>query len=286
MTRLLTGPAVPIVLCLVLGALGGVATALVTQAEPAQPASFTPPRTAPPDVPAGRRGRGGPHADERPRQGAHADVHLHALPFGVPAHRRRAARRDARRRRRRRDARDHGRPRARHARAVARAGSSASGSRRGPRHVLVGSRRELAPVWERFGIVPIAQEGAARAVRGRYEAGRRADPGRRRQPGRRPRLDPFPATDDGFYRGRLRHGGYLDYEHSAYVLLIDKRGRQRVGLPVRAGHVRDDRCTTSGCCRPSPRPVYPCSSGVFDRRIVDRFAEFRFICHHMPAPRR
>ena len=44
-------------------------------------------------------------------------------------------------------------------------------------------------------------------------------------------LDPYPATDDGFYRGRLRHGGYLDYEHSAYVLLIDERGRQRVGFP-------------------------------------------------------
>ena len=31
--------------------------------------------------------------------------------------------------------------------------------------------------------------------------------------------------------GRPRHGGGLDYEHSAYVLLVDKRGRQRVGFP-------------------------------------------------------
>ena len=44
-------------------------------------------------------------------------------------------------------------------------------------------------------------------------------------------LEPYPAVDDGFYRGRLRHGGFLDYEHSAYVLLIDRRGRQRVGFP-------------------------------------------------------
>ena len=39
------------------------------------------------------------------------------------------------------------------------------------------------------------------------------------------------AVDDGTYRGRSRHASGLDYEHSAYALLIDERGRQRVGFP-------------------------------------------------------
>ena len=32
------------------------------------------------------------------------------------------------------------------------------------------------------------------------------------------------------YRGRSRHGS-LAFEHSAYVMLIDRQGRQRVGIP-------------------------------------------------------
>ena len=40
----------------------------------------------------------------------------------------------------------------------------------------------------------------------------------------------YPDTSDGRYRGRPRHGSW-DFEHSAYVLLIDKTGRQRVGFP-------------------------------------------------------
>ena len=42
--------------------------------------------------------------------------------------------------------------------------------------------------------------------------------------------DPYPAADDGVYRGRPRHRAGADYEHSAYVLVIDKHGRERVGL--------------------------------------------------------
>ena len=42
--------------------------------------------------------------------------------------------------------------------------------------------------------------------------------------------DPYPAPDDQVYRGRRRHAA-LEFEHSAYVLLIDKQGRQRVGFP-------------------------------------------------------
>ena len=44
-------------------------------------------------------------------------------------------------------------------------------------------------------------------------------------------FDPYPALDDGGYRGHARHVNGLDYEHSAYALLIDKHGRQRVGFP-------------------------------------------------------
>jgi hypothetical protein len=43
--------------------------------------------------------------------------------------------------------------------------------------------------------------------------------------------DPYPAADDLRYRGPARHAHGAAYEHSAYVLLIDKHGRQRVGFP-------------------------------------------------------
>ena len=43
--------------------------------------------------------------------------------------------------------------------------------------------------------------------------------------------DPYPRPDDLSYRGRTRHAQGAAYEHSAYVLLIDKHGRQRVGFP-------------------------------------------------------
>ena len=43
--------------------------------------------------------------------------------------------------------------------------------------------------------------------------------------------DPLPGPGDLSYRGRSRHEAGLDFEHSAYVMLIDKHGRQRVGIP-------------------------------------------------------
>jgi protein SCO1/2 len=42
--------------------------------------------------------------------------------------------------------------------------------------------------------------------------------------------DPYPDPSDLKYRGRARHGSW-DFEHSAYVLVIDKHGIQRVGFP-------------------------------------------------------
>ena len=100
----------------------------------------------------------------------------------------------------------------------------------GPVHILLGSRRELEPVWDRFGIVPIAQ--APRKERRGAAAGAYA-----REESMAQRLapeaahDPYPAVGDGAFRGRPRHKGGLDYEHSAYALLIDPHGRQRVGFP-------------------------------------------------------
>jgi hypothetical protein len=41
----------------------------------------------------------------------------------------------------------------------------------------------------------------------------------------------YPDTGDLQYRGRVRHIAGWDFEHSAYVLLIDKHGEQRVGIP-------------------------------------------------------
>ena len=87
---------------------------------------------------------------------------------------------------------------------------------------LVGSPQELRPIWGAYGIVPIA-------------TGREDDyrPPEQYEPFQTPPAadDPYPAADDLQYRGRPRHAGVQDFEHSAYVLLIDKRGRQRVGFP-------------------------------------------------------
>jgi cytochrome oxidase Cu insertion factor (SCO1/SenC/PrrC family) len=102
----------------------------------------------------------------------------------------------------------------------------------GPVHILLGRRSELAPVWDEFGIVPLAQrprEGAEDGgetvpdeQREKVLGGRTAPPAA---------FEPYPALGDGRYRGHPRHMNGLDYEHSAYALLIDKHGRQRVGYP-------------------------------------------------------
>jgi protein SCO1/2 len=113
-----------------------------------------------------------------------------------------------------------------------------------PVHFLRGTREELAPVWAAYGIVPInampteayaaakatdefrakaAAEGVDLASRPYERPTRPAPPP--------PALEPSPDTTDMAYRGRTRHAAGLGFEHSAYVMLIDKRGEQRLGIP-------------------------------------------------------
>jgi protein SCO1 len=108
----------------------------------------------------------------------------------------------------------------------------------GPVHYLVGTRAELSPVWHNYGIVPInatRQDARAAAIaydrlqRGRQTAGPPYRPPERSAPPAA--QEPYPDTDDLRFRGRSRHNRGLDFEHSAYVMLIDKHGRQRVGIP-------------------------------------------------------
>jgi|tagenome__1003787_1003787.scaffolds.fasta_scaffold20910015_2 hypothetical protein len=104
-----------------------------------------------------------------------------------------------------------------------------------PFHYLLGTRRELKPVWAHFGIVPIGAspreaEAAARSGIGRLaaEEGKTPHAGRQAPVAAR---EPYPDTSDEQCRGRPRHD-LPEFEHSAYVLLIDKRERQRVGFPA------------------------------------------------------
>jgi cytochrome oxidase Cu insertion factor (SCO1/SenC/PrrC family) len=107
---------------------------------------------------------------------------------------------------------------------------------------LLGTRRQLAPVWAAYGIAPInATPEEAIAAAKATDAFRRAaanGPPRKPRPYTPPVRDAPPAADDAYpdpsdfsYRGRARHSAGLDFEHSAYVMLIDKHGRQRVGIP-------------------------------------------------------
>ena len=132
-------------------------------------------------------------------------------------------------------------------------------------HFLLGTRSELAAVWREYGIVPInasPQEAKAAAAaydwqhgpgEGGAEVGEYArcpggaagyaqyeaasdheegeeDKGCEEDKPPPAAEEPFPDTADGRYRGRPRHGSW-DFEHTAYVLVIDKTGRQRVGFP-------------------------------------------------------
>ena len=104
------------------------------------------------------------------------------------------------------------------------------------------SREELAPVWSAYGIAPVnatPEESMAAAERSDQFIAMAAKgpprPRREYQPPERdaPKAaeDPYPDPSDFSYRGRSRHLQGLDFEHSAYVMLIDKHGRQRVGIP-------------------------------------------------------
>ena len=224
------GVVVPVLACVVLGALGGVGTALVTETDPREEVvRFSVPRQPPPDfrlrdetgafrTPASARGEVllvtfiyTRCRDLCPRQAAEIKEAVLAAGGEVQVY---AITVDP----------EHDTPE------QARAWLERMGVAGGPVHILLGSRRELTPVWERFGIVPLAQDpreesaGPGGGAYARTEA--LAD-----RPAPSAAQDPYPAVGDGAFRGRPRHGGGLDFEHSAYALLIDERGRQRVGFP-------------------------------------------------------
>jgi protein SCO1 len=110
-------------------------------------------------------------------------------------------------------------------------------------HYLIGSRKQLRPVWEAYGIVPlVASPKEAEAAMAGSSAFWKENPYRPGNPKRPyetppPRDAPpqaeqdYPDTGDLEYRGRARHVAGWNFEHSAYVLLIDKHGQQRVGIP-------------------------------------------------------
>jgi protein SCO1 len=113
-----------------------------------------------------------------------------------------------------------------------------------PVHYLMGSREELAPVWEAYGIVPVnaSDKEAAAAAKSADEFRAQAakegldlasepyeHPERPGPPP--PALEENPNTRDLTYRGRTRHAAGVEFEHSAYTLLIDRRGVQRLGIP-------------------------------------------------------
>jgi len=124
-----------------------------------------------------------------------------------------------------------------------------------PVHFLIGSKEQLAPVWQTYGVVPVnaSPEEAAAAAKAtdefrEYAAAEGVDLASR--PYERPERsapiaarDPYPDTRRLTYRGRTRHEQGLEFEHSAYVLLIDKRGVQRLGIPferLNAGELAQD----------------------------------------------
>jgi cytochrome oxidase Cu insertion factor (SCO1/SenC/PrrC family) len=108
---------------------------------------------------------------------------------------------------------------------------------------LIGTRDELRPVWIHYGIAPMnASRAEALASAKAADAFLAANPQVAKQPFHyqpppRP-TEPPPGADDAYpdpsdlaYRGRARHIAGWDFEHSAYVMLIDRRGIQRLGIP-------------------------------------------------------
>jgi len=237
----------PVLVCLVLGGLGGVGTALVTKpSADAEPARFEVPRRPPPQfrlrdesgtwrTPASARGEVlvvtfiyTRCRDLCPRQAAEIKEAVLGAGGGVQVY---AVTVDP----------EHDTPER------AQAWLKRMGVAGGPVHILLGSRRELEPVWARFGIVPIARaprEVSAAESAEQHEEYEEYEEQWREYGGDEAREealeyrpppaaahDEYPSVGDGTFRGRSRHAGGLDYEHSAYALLIDERGRQRVGFP-------------------------------------------------------
>ena len=104
-----------------------------------------------------------------------------------------------------------------------------------PIRYLTGTRRQLERVWRAYGIAPISatrEEAAEYAEKAEYVMSGGTKP--YRHPDRSAPAaakQPFPDADDLSYRGRARHAAGSQWEHSAYVLLIDPEGEQRVGFP-------------------------------------------------------
>jgi protein SCO1/2 len=108
---------------------------------------------------------------------------------------------------------------------------------------LIGTRDELRPVWIHYGIAPMnASRSEALASAAYADAFLKANPQIVNQPFHyeappQPKEpppaadDPYPDPSDLAYRGRARHIAGWDFEHSAYVMLIDKHGTQRLGIP-------------------------------------------------------
>jgi len=109
----------------------------------------------------------------------------------------------------------------------------------GPVRFLVGSRAQLRPVWSHYGIVPIhATPAEAAAAAAHWDAYERMPHKGPAKPYSHPNrsapsaaTQPYPNTTDLQFRGRARHSAGPDFEHSAYVMLIDKHGIQRIGIP-------------------------------------------------------
>ena len=107
---------------------------------------------------------------------------------------------------------------------------------------LLGTRAQLEPIWRAYGIAPInatpEEAIAAAEATDKFRAMAAKGPPRKPRPYVPPVRDAPPAASDEYpdpadfsYRGRARHEAGVDFEHSAYVMLIDKHGRQRVGIP-------------------------------------------------------
>jgi protein SCO1/2 len=108
-----------------------------------------------------------------------------------------------------------------------------------PVEYLSGSRAQLTPVWRAYGISPVGMTPAqSRAYWQEYEEEEEQGKDEDGKPYRHPVRPPSAAADEAYpdagdltFRGRARHAAGPEYEHSAYVLLIDPHGEQRVGFP-------------------------------------------------------
>ena len=76
----------------------------------------------------------------------------------------------------------------------------------------------------------VAEEQEERHILGEVKPKREQEEGCEQDEPPPAATDPYPDPSDLKYRGHARHGSW-DFEHSAYVLVIDKHGLHRVGIP-------------------------------------------------------